>query len=247
MRKFGLIGYPLSHSFSQKYFTAKFRNEHITDCSYINFPLQDITLLPSLIRDEPELCGLNVTIPHKSDVIPLLNKISDEAAAIGAVNVIKISRNNNKTCLSGFNSDTYGFTGSILPSLKDRRGVALVLGTGGSSKAVCYSLLKIGMDVRLVSRQERHGMITYADINRELLEKTLLIVNTTPLGMFPDTGSLPDIDYDLLDERHILFDLVYNPEITAFLKKGMERGCITLNGLNMLYLQAEKSWEIWNT
>lgn len=246
MRKFGLIGYPLGHSFSQKFFSEKFRNEQIHDCSYVNYPLQDLNQLLSIIEAEPDLCGLNVTIPHKSDVIVLLDHISTEAFEIGAVNVIKISRKNEKPFLSGFNSDAYGFSGSLLPYLKDRRGIALVLGTGGSSKAVCYSLLKIGMDVRLVSRNARPGMIAYSDLNRDIIEKTVLIVNTTPLGMYPDTGTMPEIDYNLLDDRHILFDLVYNPENTAFLMQGKERGCTTIGGLRMLHLQAEKSWEIWN-
>lgn len=246
MRKFGLIGYPLGHSFSQNYFTEKFRNGQISDCSYDNFPIQYLSQLPGIIEAEPDLCGLNVTIPHKSDVIVLLDHISAEAFEIGAVNVIKISRINGKPFLSGFNSDAYGFTGSLLPYLKDRRGIALVLGTGGSSKAVCYSLSRIGMDVKLVSRNARPGMLAYSDLNRELLDNTVLIVNTTPLGMFPNTGTLPEIDYNLLDERHILFDLVYNPETTAFLMQGKERGCTTIGGLRMLHLQAEKSWEIWN-
>lgn len=246
MRKYGLIGYPLGHSFSQNYFNAKFRNEQITDCSYLNFPLQDISLLPALVKDEPDLYGLNVTIPHKSGVIRLLDKISPEAAEIGAVNVIKISGTSDKPFLSGFNSDAYGFTESLLPYLKEKRGIALVLGSGGSSKAVCYSLRKLGMDVRLVSRKIQPGMTAYSELSSELLANTVLIVNTTPLGMFPDTATMPDLDYNLLDERHILFDLVYNPETTAFLKQGKERGCITISGLRMLHLQAEKSWEIWN-
>lgn len=246
MRKFGLIGYPLGHSFSQKYFTEKFRAENIPDCSYENFPLKDITRLAELLKIETELVGLNVTIPHKSEVIRFLDEISPEAEEIGAVNVIKVSRAKGKIILSGFNSDVYGFTESILPYLRQHTGNALVLGTGGSSRAVCYALAKIGMKVTLVSRKNQPGMITYSDVDDLILKNTNLIVNTTPLGMFPDTGSKPEIDYNLLTSRHILYDLVYNPELTAFLKEGKERGCTVISGLRMLHLQAERSWVIWN-
>ena len=247
MRKFGLIGYPLGHSFSQKYFTEKFLAENIPDCSYENFPLKDITRLIELLKLEPDLTGLNVTIPHKSEVIRFLDNISPEAEEIGAVNVIKIARDNKEIILSGFNSDVYGFTESILPYFKQSTGNALVLGTGGSSRAVCYALAKIGMNVTLVSRKHQPGMITYSDIDDQLMKNTSLIVNTTPLGMFPDTMSKPELDYNLLGSRHILYDLVYNPEITAFLNEGKERGCTVIGGLRMLHLQAEKSWEIWNS
>lgn len=246
MRKFGLIGFPLGHSFSQKYFTEKFLVEHIHDCIYQNFPLKDINELPGLLMNEHDLCGLNVTIPHKSDVIRFLDSISPDAGEIGAVNVIKIGRKAGKAHLSGFNSDVYGFTGSIMPYLRNMSGNALVLGTGGSSKAVCYSLRKIGMNVTSVSRRQQPGTITYQDINKELLDKTEVIVNTTPLGMFPDIEGKPELDYDLLGSRHILYDLVYNPELTAFLKEGKAKGCTVVSGLRMLHLQAEKSWEIWN-
>jgi shikimate dehydrogenase len=246
MRKFGLIGYPLGHSFSQKYFTGKFRNENIPDCSYENFPLKDINRLNELLKLETDLAGLNVTIPHKSDVIRFLDDISPEAEEVGAVNVIKITRDKKEIILSGFNSDVYGFTQSILPFLKKHTGNALVLGTGGSSRAVCYALAKIGLDVTLVSRKHQPGMITYSDVDDLVMKNTSLIVNTTPLGMFPDTTGKPEIDYNLLTSRHILFDLVYNPEMTAFLKEGQERGCTVIGGLKMLHLQAEKSWEIWN-
>jgi len=246
MRKFGLIGYPLGHSFSQKYFSEKFQVEHLSDCSYENFPMKDIGQISELLKKETDLAGLNVTIPHKSAVIRYLDIISHEAKEIGAVNVIKITRKKVKLHLSGFNSDVYGFTGSIMPYLKHHKGNAIVLGTGGSSRAVCYALAKIGLRVTLVSRKHQPGMITYSDIDDSVLKNTDLIVNTTPLGMLPDIASKPEIDYDLLDSHHILYDLVYNPEMTAFLKEGKERGCVTINGLSMLHLQAEKSWEIWN-
>lgn len=246
LRQFGLIGYPLGHSFSRKYFTEKFTREHITDCSYENFPLKDINELPGLLEGNPLIAGLNVTIPYKSDVISFLNSISPEAEEIGAVNVIKIRRNNGKITLSGFNSDVYGFAGSVEPYLKENTRKALVLGTGGSSKAVCYALRKLGMDVTGVSRKQQPGMITYADIDGQMMKDTDLIVNTTPLGMYPGVEGKPELDYDLLTERHILYDLVYNPWLTAFLKEGKERGCITISGLTMLHLQAGKAWEIWN-
>jgi shikimate dehydrogenase len=246
MKKFGLIGYPLGHSFSQKYFTDKFHREHIQGCSYENFPINDINRLIDLLKKEPDLAGLNVTIPHKSDVIRFLDNISPEAAEIGAVNVVKIRHENDRTSLSGFNSDVYGFTESILPQLENNSGNALVLGTGGSSRAVCFALNKIGMRVTLVSRKHKPGLISYYDIDHDLMKKTDLIINTTPLGMYPDIDSKPELDYDLLGPRHILYDLVYNPEQTAFLKEGKERGCITVSGMRMLHLQAERSWEIWN-
>lgn len=246
MRKFGLIGYPLGHSFSRKYFTEKFQIEHISDCIYQNFPLESIDDLPILLRNEPDLEGLNVTIPHKSDVIRFLDQVSSDANEIGAVNVIKIRREEGSIHLAGFNSDVYGFSESIKPYLKNRKGNALVLGTGGSSRAVRYSLLKIGLKVTLVSRKAQPGMITYNDIDKDVLRNTDIIVNTTPLGMFPDVESRPELNYDLLVSRHILFDLVYNPELTAFLMEGKARGCTVVSGLRMLHLQAEKSWEIWN-
>jgi shikimate dehydrogenase len=246
MKKYGLIGYPLGHSFSKQYFSEKFLRENITNCCYDNYPIEQIGYLPELINNEPDLLGLNVTIPYKSEVFPFLKIISSEASEVGAVNVLKIKRKASGYELSGFNSDVPGFTGSLLPFLRTDLKRALVLGTGGSSKAVCYSLEKLGIEVILVSRSKGAGTITYDDIDRTIINSANLIVNTTPLGMFPNVVSCPDINYDLLDSRHILFDLVYNPEMTLFLSKGKERGCIVVNGLEMLRLQAEKSWEIWN-
>ena len=246
MRKFGLIGYPLGHSFSKKYFTEKFHNEHIPDCYYENYPLKDINRLYNLIAEEPELVGLNVTIPYKSDVIRLLDWISPEADAIGAVNVIKIKRQEGEAKLSGFNSDITGIRDSLLPYIKGSAGNAIVLGTGGSSRAVCYVLKKLGLNVTVVSRNKKPGIISYADIDSSLINNTSLIVNTTPLGMFPDIKTKPDINYKLLNNKHILFDLVYNPELTSFLKIGAEQGCAIISGIKMLHSQAEKAWEIWN-
>ncbi len=245
MRKFGLIGYPLGHSFSKKYFTEKFSREHIKGCLYENYPLTNISQITDLIRDN-ELEGLNVTIPYKSSVINFLNKIDPEAEAIGAVNVIKIKRTTGKTELRGYNSDITGIMATLSPVLSPEIKNALILGTGGSSKAVCHVLKKINVHYTLISRGKKPFCLTYSDINSEILGKTRLIINTTPLGMYPETESKPDLNYDLLGSRHILFDLVYNPEITEFLKMGKERGCTVLSGIKMLHSQAERSWEIWN-
>jgi shikimate dehydrogenase len=246
MRKFGLIGYPLGHSFSKKYFTEKFQNERIQDCSYELYPVENINILPELIRNERELTGLNVTIPYKTSVMSLLDEISAEAEAVGAVNTIKIKRNAGKAVLYGFNSDVTGFRDSLLPYLRSDIKSAIILGTGGSSSAVSYVLKKLGMKVILVSRVKGKGSVIYADLDPGILSDTFLIVNATPLGMFPDIEGKPAINYNLLGPKHIPYDLVYNPEKTAFLKMGRERGCVTISGLRMLHLQAEKSWEIWN-
>jgi shikimate dehydrogenase len=246
MRKFGLIGYPLGHSFSKKYFTEKFINEQINDCSYENFPLINLSQFHDLIFKEPDLCGLNVTIPYKSDVISLLDRISPEADEIGAVNVIKISRLKGNIKLSGFNSDVTGIRDSLLPYITQNVRNAVVLGTGGSSRAVCWVLKKLGLNITVVSRIAKPGIIAYSDIDSQMIRNADVIVNTTPLGMFPDIESRPDIDYRLLNSKHILFDLVYNPELTSFLKMGWEQGCKTISGIKMLHSQAEKAWEIWN-
>jgi shikimate dehydrogenase len=246
MRKFGLIGYPLGHSFSKKYFYEKFSVENIMDCVYDNYPIPCITQLPGLISSDPELEGLNVTIPYKTEVIKFLDRIDPEAKEVGAVNVLKIKRSKDKIFLSGFNSDTYGIRETLLPFLSGNLANAIVLGTGGSSKAVCHVLKKINVKYTLISRDRKQGCMTYSDISPGMLNNTRLIINTTPLGMYPDINSKPDLKYDLLNEKHILFDLVYNPEITAFLKAGSERGCRTLTGLKMLHSQAERSWDIWN-
>lgn len=246
MRKFGLIGYPLGHSFSKKYFTEKFKNERIIDSVYDNYPITDIKQLTSLIAGEPDLCGLNVTIPYKSEVLRFLDSIDDEASEIGAVNVIKISRRGGSLYLSGFNSDVTGISDSIKPYFRNNLKHALVLGTGGSSRSVCFVLKKMGVKITSVSREIKTDTITYKDITSELVAETQLIVNTTPLGMFPEVNAKPDIDYSLLGNKHTLFDLVYNPEITAFLESGLKQGCNVITGLKMLHSQAEKAWEIWN-
>jgi shikimate dehydrogenase len=246
MRKYGLIGYPLGHSFSKKYFTEKFLAGHITNCSYDNYPLESLDSFPDLIAADNELCGLNITIPYKSEIIKFLDVIDIEAEEIGAVNVVKILRSGRHISLSGFNSDITGIRDSLLPYIGENTAEALVLGTGGSSRAVCYVLKKAGVKVNLVSRDRKPGTILYTEISSAILENTCLIINTTPLGMYPDIESKPEIDYARLTDRHILFDLVYNPELTSFLRIGKEQGCVVISGLRMLYSQAEKAWEIWN-
>ncbi len=246
MRKFGLIGYPLGHSFSKKYFTDKFSNEKLHDCSYENYPINNLELLPGLVSSEPGLEGLNVTIPYKSEIIRLLNRIDDEAARVGAVNVVKIKRMEGRVSLHGYNSDITGICDTLIPLLRPGMKSALVLGTGGSSKAVCFVLKNIGINYTLVSRHRKAGCIAYSDLDGEIMKSHHLIINTTPLGMYPDVEGRPELDYDMINENHILFDLIYNPELTTFLRMGQERGAAVMNGLKMLIRQAEKSWEIWN-
>ena len=246
MRKYGLIGYPLGHSFSKKYLTEKFHNAGLIDCFYDNYPLTNLDKFREFVISDEELCGLNVTIPYKSEIIRFLDDIDPEAAEIGAVNVIKIIRHTGEMNLWGYNSDATGIKDTLLPFMSEKVRNALVFGTGGASRAVCYILKKIGLKVDLVSRDRKPGALVYSDIDSEIIDRTQLLINTTPLGMFPDTESKPDIDYRMLNGSHILFDLVYNPELTAFLKMGKKQGCLTISGIKMLHSQAEKAWEIWN-
>jgi shikimate dehydrogenase len=246
MRKFGLIGYPLVHSFSRQYFAEKFAREGITDSGYENYPLEDIEMLPGLVSNIPNLCGLNVTIPHKTNVLRFLDQMDCDARTAGAVNVIKISSRDDRPGLRGFNTDIYGFRESLLPYLKESHYSALILGTGGSSLAVKYVLTALGISFRSVSRNRSSSDLTYSDLSGDMLKEYNIIINTTPLGMYPDVDSCPEINYNALTGRHILFDLVYNPEMTRFLSLGADRGCTIIGGLRMLHLQAEKSWSIWN-
>ncbi len=243
LTKYGLIGYPLSHSFSEKYFTEKFAREGIKNHVYSLYPLATIDDLPDLLRREPGLHGLNVTIPYKEKVLPFLDKIDPAAAAVGAVNTVKIRDGK----LTGYNTDVYGFEQSLLALIEQKTEdlQALVLGTGGAAKAVAYILQKLKIDCRYVSRSGKNGALTYSEIDGDKMKKRRLIVNTTPLGMSPNNDTLPDLPYRFLRPEHFLYDLVYNPELTAFLKKGKDAGARTKNGLEMLYLQAEKAWEIW--
>lgn len=248
MRQYGLIGYPLSHSWSATHFEMKFSKEGISDASYRLFPLQDIRHFPALIRETPLLMGLNVTIPYKEKIIPFLNALSDTARAIGAVNTITVEQGGRDPFLTGHNTDAYGFSRSLELNGITTPGRALVLGTGGASKAVCHVLDAKGWDYLLVSRKSTGGQaITYGDLEARHLETHPLIINTTPLGMFPDTRGRPPIPYGHLSGKNILYDLVYNPEQTRFMALGKSKGCRVVGGLQMLVLQAERSWEIWNT
>ncbi len=240
IRQLGLIGYPLSHSFSKKYFSEKFERENIRDWAYELYPLPSIEVLPDLLHSHSNLKGLNVTIPYKEAVIPFLDEI-DESAVFGAVNTIKIEKGK----LIGFNTDTYGFEYSIVPLLRDYHCKALVLGTGGASKAIIHVLKKLNIDYLLVSRSSGNGLITYEDIDSQVLENYKIIINTTPLGMSPRAGLCPNLPYKYLSEQHLLYDLVYNPEETVFLQHGKRQKTHIKNGLEMLYLQAERAWEIW--
>ena len=246
MEKYGLIGRPLGHSFSAGYFAEKFSREGI-DAEYANYPLPDVEhhLLP-LIEANDDLRGLNVTIPYKQDVIPFLDDISPDARAIGAVNVIAIKRVEGRPRLKGFNSDVIGFKRSLQPLLKPHHRRALVLGTGGASKAVVYGLRSLGIEPTYVSRTSREGVLSYDELTLQTVADNLLIVNCTPLGMFPNVETRPAIPYECLTPRHLLYDLVYNPTETAFLAAGRDRGCTTKNGLEMLHIQAEASWEFWH-
>jgi shikimate dehydrogenase len=244
MKAYGLIGYPLTHSFSEKYFAEKFAREGVTDSSYRLFELAEIGELPALLRAQPDLKGLNVTIPHKESVIPLLDELEEETARIGAVNVIKIEGGRTK----GFNSDYQGFKKSLENFLAPAVPVqALVLGTGGASKAVNAALRHLHIPYKEVSRSPQPGQFTYQDITPSVLSAYQLIINTTPLGTYPKTDTCPDLPYQALTPQHYLFDLVYNPAETVFLRKGREAGAKTQNGYEMLVLQAEASWQIWNS
>ena len=245
MDKYGLIGFPLKHSFSKDFFNEKFRAENI-DARYENFEIPAIKDFPAIIEENPTLRGLNVTIPYKEEIIPFLDDIDKAAKAIGAVNVIKITRPKGKTKLTGFNSDIIGFTRSIEPLLEPHHTHALVLGTGGAAKAICHGLQQLGITPMYVTRQAKNGMLTYGDLTPEIMERHKVIVNCTPVGMFPDTGRCPSIPYDCLTSSHLLYDLIYNPERTTFLKEGAAHKAIVKNGLGMLLLQAIASWEIWN-
>ena len=242
MQKFGLIGFPLSHSFSKKYFTEKFLRESILDVSYELFPIENIMLLPDLLRSEPLLCGLNVTIPYKQQVMPFLDEVSAVVKEINACNCIKIE--NGK--LIGYNTDVIGFEISLKKKLKPHHKKALILGTGGAAKAVEFVLRKNGIEYIQVSRNTSEAAISYSELDNETISEHHLIVNTTPLGMFPEIDKAPPISFTKIGASHYLFDLVYNPSETLFLKQGRLLGADTENGADMLIDQAEASWDIWN-
>ena len=245
MQQYGLLGYPLRHSFSAGFFNEKFRSEGI-DATYLNFEIPSLAGLPEIIENYPELKGLNVTIPYKEQVIPFLGELAPDARSIGAVNVIRIDREKETIKLTGYNTDCIGFTASLSPLLQACHQKALILGTGGASKAVFHSLEKLGIKSTFVSRTKHPGILTYAELTPGLLDEYKLIINCTPVGMFPQVNACPDIPYDRITSNHLLYDLLYNPEVTLFLKKGAEQGAVTKNGLEMLHLQALAAWEIWN-
>ena len=246
MKKYGLIGYPLGHSFSMGYFNEKFKNEAI-NAVYENFEIPDIQDITTVIGSNPDLAGFNVTIPYKEKVMDYLDYIAPEAAAIGAVNVVKVTHNGERAVLKGFNSDVVGFVNSIKPLLRPLHKKALVLGTGGASKAVEYGLRKLGLETIKVSRTEKDNTITYGQVTPELLSEYKVIVNCTPCGMAPHFDECPNLPYDSIDDSFLLYDLIYNPEETLFLRKGKEKDATVKNGLEMLLLQAEEGWNIWNS
>lgn len=245
MDKYGLIGYPLGHSFSVGYFNEKFQNEGI-DAVYHNFEIPRIDCLHEILTLQPQIKGLNVTIPYKQQIIPFLDEMSTEAKAIGAVNVVKIVQKGNKAWLKGYNSDVIGFTRSIENILEPCHKKALILGTGGSAKAIAYGLKSLGIESVYVSRTAKEGMLTYQDIAAEVIEQHPVIVNCTPCGMYPHTEECPPLPYEAMNSKTLLYDLIYNPDETLFLKKGKAAGATIKNGLEMLLLQAFASWEIWN-
>ena len=257
MRTYGLIGFPLTHSFSKKHFTEKFLREGILNTTYNLYPLPEIGELPALIKSVPELLGFNVTIPHKESIIPFLNELEPTAKQVGAVNTVKIKRQGSSVSLIGYNTDIFGFRQSIKPFLASHHERALVLGTGGASKAVAFVLNEIGVDCYYVTRSRKKGssgnssipaskIFEYTEVTEYVIKHFPLIINTNPAGMYPHVNDAPEIPYAFLNESHFLYDLIYNPEETRFLAEGKKKGALTLNGLSMLQQQAEKAWEIWN-
>ncbi|WP_298497899.1 shikimate dehydrogenase [uncultured Algibacter sp.] len=244
MKKLGLLGKDISYSFSRSYFKKKFEDENINDISYENFDIKNIDLFPSIIKDTKNLKGLNVTIPYKEQVIPYLDKINKKAKAIGAVNTIRITK---KGKLVGYNTDCYGFKNTLKPYIKSHHKKALILGTGGASKAIAYTFNELGISYQYVSRNLKDGVsFTYNTLTEKDIKEHQIIVNCTPLGTFPNIEDCPNIPYAAITKNHILFDLIYNPEETKFLSLGKQNKATIINGLNMLRLQAEKSWSIWD-
>lgn len=242
---YGLIGYPLVHSFSKTYFNQKFESENI-NARYVNFEIQEVDELMEVVSENENLCGLNVTIPYKEQVIPYLDDVDEAAREVGAVNVIKFIRGKDGLKLKGYNSDIIGFTDSIKSMLKPYHTAALVLGTGGAAKAVCYSLRKLGLEVQLVSRKKSAETLVYEELTKNDIKAHKVIVNTTPLGMYPNVDICPDLPYRFLTPQHLCYDLIYNPDETKFLRLSKEAGAEVKNGLEMLLLQAFASYEIWN-
>lgn len=243
MRRYGLVGKNIDYSFSRQYFNDKFKKLQLSECSYDNFDIASIDDFPAIVKNTPNLMGLNVTIPYKEEVIPFLQGLGESAKKIGAVNTIKPT----KKGLMGYNTDAYGFQKSLEPFLKKYHKKALILGTGGASKAVAFVLQNLGIGYTFVSRTGNNNGYRYDDLNEEIMMEHLVIINCSPVGTYPDSSKKPSIPYDSIGSRHLLFDLIYNPAKTAFLKEGESRGAAISNGLRMLELQAEKAWDIWNS
>ncbi|NUM51239.1 MAG: shikimate dehydrogenase [Flavobacteriales bacterium] len=243
MKTYGLVGFPLSHSFSKTYFTEKFLKENIQNCEYLNFELEKISFLPELLKNNKNIVGFNVTVPYKQSIIPYLHELDKTAEKIGAVNTVKI--NNGK--LIGYNTDEYGFRFSLKPFLENKHQNVLILGNGGASKAVQYVLKDLGMEYTIAQRNpENKEHLSFTEITEKAIQYHLLIINTTPVGMHPNVNECIDLPYHCINKEHLLYDLIYNPVKTLFLKKGEQQKASTINGLSMLHLQAEKTWMIWN-
>ena len=244
MRKFAIIGYPLSHSFSQKYFTEKFAKEKIDDAVFENFAIPDISLLNDILKNQNNLSGFCVTIPHKKAILNFLDSYTNAVLQMGACNCVKIEGNT----LIGFNTDVIGFENSFAPHLKSHHTKALILGTGGAAAAVEFVLKKLGITYRYVSRNKNHtDCFTYQELDAAVMDEYTLIINATPLGTFPNIDQSPDLPYHFLTVKHYLFDLIYNPPLTKFLQLGAMQGATIKNGFDMLVIQAEENWKIWNS
>lgn len=241
MNKYGLVGKDISYSFSRNYFKNKFELENI-NANYQNFDLKDLSNFREIVAQEKNLKGLNITIPYKETVMQFLDQLDEQAAKIGAVNTIQIK--NRK--LVGYNTDCFGFMKSLFPLLEKQHTEALILGTGGASKAIAFALHSLGIEYKFVSRKKSSNNFTYQELSKEILEKYFLIINTTPLGTYPNLDQAPALPYQFLDHRHLLYDLVYNPPLSTFLANGKVKGCKISNGQKMLEYQAERSWQIWN-
>lgn len=240
---YGLIGKNISYSFSATYFNTKFIKDKLINSKYVNFDIQNISVFSDILEQNKNIKGLNVTIPYKQSIIPYLDSLSKKAIKIGSVNTVRISK---KGKLKGYNTDWYGFSKALKPMLQPHHKSALILGTGGASKAIEYALKKMGISYSLVSRTPQEYILTYDQLSEDIMRKHTIIINTTPLGTFPNIDEHPNIPYEYLTQNHIVFDLTYNPEITSFLKLAALKGAQTQNGYTMLKLQADKAWEIWN-
>lgn len=246
-RLFGLIGYPLTHSISEQYFAEKFKNKNILNVKYKLFAIHDIKLVKNIINDNPNLCGLNVTFPYKESILKYVDEIERDAQLIGAGNLIKIIRKDKKIKLTAYNTDAYGFKKAISPFIKPHHKKALIIGKGGAAKAAKYVLTQLGIGTSFVSRNPQiSNQISYSQIDRFIVNEHKILINASPIGMFPNTNEIPDIPYNLLTKEHLVFDMIYNPPETRFLKIAKEQGATTINGLSMFHNQADRSWEIWN-